>query len=371
MSTSSHCPECGDLLAAYSPLGLCPRCILRLGMANPAGGVSAEGRDHNSQSQYTTAELKGLLPDLEVMEPLGHGGMGVVCKARQVKLDRPVAVKLIRPEVSDHPAFFDRFSREARSMARLNHPNIVTIFDYGEAGGIFHIVMELVEGINLRTMIDRGALEAKLVLVIAMQICDALRYAHERGVVHRDIKPENVLIDRVRGVKLVDFGLAKLVSPGSKEGWSSTRHVMGTPFYMAPEQIERPREVDHRADIYALGVLLYEMLAGIVPYGRYEPLSEKAGCEDEFDEIVDKALARRPSDRYDSVDELRHDLAEVAEDHYELPDMASILAETLGQAVDEKAGSDREFTVDWSWLSNFAAWISRRKPHSESQDELG
>jgi serine/threonine protein kinase len=339
-------------------------------MANQARGTASEDRDRRPQSQFTAAELKALLPDLEVMEPLGHGGMGVVCKARQVKLDRPVAVKLIRPEVAENPDFFDRFSREVRAMARLSHPNIVTIYDFGEAGGIFHIVMELVEGINLRSMIDRGPLEAKVALVIAMQICDALRYAHKSGIVHRDIKPENVLIDGVRGVKLVDFGLAKLLSPGSNEGRTTTRHVLGTPFYMAPEQIERPREVDHRADIYAVGVLLYEMLAGIVPYGRYESLSEKVDCEDEIDEIVDKALARKPADRYDSVGDLRHNLAEVAEDHYELPDMAKILAETLGEAIVESGGSSQEFTMDWSWLSTFAAWLSRRKPHADSRDEL-
>jgi serine/threonine protein kinase len=326
----------------------------RLGMAeNDISTVHAE--DLAADEPPTAAVPAMLFPGLELLEPIGRGGMGIVYRARQLKLDRLVALKVIRPEVAEDPAFFERFSREARALARLSHPNIVTIFDFGEVDGLYHLVMELVEGKDLRRRINRGPLEPKAAILIALQICHALRYAHERGVIHRDIKPENVLIDRAYGVKIADFGLAKLLLPGSDAARTATKHVLGTPFYMAPEQLGRPWEVDHRADIFALGVLLYEMLAGVVPYGRYELLSEKVGTEEELDEIVGKALAREPSDRYDSVDELREELAEVARDHYELPDVAEELSEALGRETDGER--DEKSTIDWSWLSTFTDWL--------------
>ena len=156
-------------------------------------------------------------------------------------------------------------------MAQLNHPNIATIHDFGEGGGFCSLVMELVEGDDLRKRLRGGTWEPGPALGVILQVCDALEYAHARGVVHRDIKPENVLIDRAGQVKIVDFGLAKLVQPdgGVVEAMSASRQVLGTPRYMAPEQIESPRSVDHRADIYAVGLLLYEMMTGEVPFGRY------------------------------------------------------------------------------------------------------
>jgi serine/threonine protein kinase len=323
--------------------------------------------ERRSAEPFGSGGLSDLIPDLEVMEPIGWGGMGVVYKARQVKLDRLVALKVIRPEVAEHPGFLERFSREARAMARLTHPNVVMIHDFGEVNGLFHLVMQLVEGRNLRRRIDRGPLEPRGALVIALQVCDALQYAHERGVVHRDIKPENVLLDRA-GVKIADFGLAKLLLPGTDGGKTATRAFLGTPFYMAPEQLERPKEVDHRVDIFALGVVLYEMLAGVIPYGRYELLSEKVGTEDELDEVVGKALARDPSERYESVAELRHDLAEIAQDHYELPDTAAVLAEALGDETEEE--DEEKNTLDWSWLASFAEWFSGRKSRRGGGDDV-
>jgi serine/threonine protein kinase len=355
MTTLGNCPECGSPLSDQSPLGLCPRCILRLGMGGSQWATVDDLHDSTGMPPKSCA-FAGLFPELEILEPIGKGGMAVVYKARQIKLDRLVALKLIRPEVAEHPAFFDRFSREARAMARLNHSNIVRIYDFGETGGLYHLMMELVEGNDLRRRIGHGPMEPKSALVIALQICDALHYAHERGVIHRDIKPENLLIDWSHGVKIADFGLAKLLLPASDVRMTVTRQIMGTPLYMAPEQLERPKEVDHRADIYALGVVLYEMLAGVVPYGRYEPLSETVDAGDELDEIVGKALARKPSDRYDSVSAIRHDLAEFAEEHFELPDIAQVIEETLGREA-RREGRHEESRGDWSWLESFGEWI--------------
>jgi serine/threonine protein kinase len=329
-----------------------------------------EGNEDEADGPFTAAALASLFPDLKVLEPIGRGGMGLVCKARQIKLDRLVALKLIRPELAQHPAFFDRFSREARAMARLSHPNIVMIHDFGETGGVFHLVMELVEGTDLRQRLLRGALEPRSAILLALQICNALEYAHERGVIHRDIKPENVLLDRVHGVKIADFGLAKLLLPGSQEGMTSTRHVLGTPYYMAPEQMDRPGHVDHRADIYSLGVVLYEMLAGVVPYGRYELLSDLVGTEEELDEVVGKALSRKPSDRYDSVAELHHDLTEIAEEAYELQDPVKCISETMAEETKKINQDAKKNAIDWSWLGPFTEWLFKRKSPRKDPEPL-
>jgi serine/threonine protein kinase len=183
-------------------------------------------------------------------------------------LDRTVALKILPPEVGSDPAFAERFTREAQALAKLTHPNIVMVFDFGETNGYYYFVMEYVDGINLRQSLQLGHVSAEEALAIIPQICDALQYAHDEGIVHRDIKPENVLLDRRGRVKIADFGLAKLVG-ATQSGLSltGTQQVMGTPHYMAPEQMERPATVDHRADIYSLGVVFYELLTGELPLG--------------------------------------------------------------------------------------------------------
>jgi serine/threonine protein kinase len=296
--------------------------------------------------------------------------MGVVYKARQMKLDRLVALKLIRPESADDPAFAERFRREARAMARMNHPNIVVIHDFGETAGLFYLVMELVEGTDLRRRLRHGPLEPKAAMLIALQVCDALEYAHERGVIHRDIKPENILLDPVRGVRIADFGLARLIQPAGDYGLTSTQHVLGTPHYIAPESLESPRDIDHRSDIFSLGVVLYEMLTGELPLGRYELPSETARTDEELDEIVQKAMARKRSDRYESVASLRHDLAEFAENECELPDFRSLIAETLGPEIEQKGKRNGDSGVEWSWLVALARWLFRPGDRKEVTDEF-
>jgi serine/threonine protein kinase len=342
---------------------------MRLGM-RPA--KPARQADHYlpNLDESATAVPPSIPPELEILEPLGRGGMGVVYRTRQIKLDRLVALKLIRPESADDPAFFERFSREARAMARLNHPNIVTVHDFGETGGLCYLVMELVEGSDLRTRIKNGPVDPKAAILIAMQICDALDYAHQRGVIHRDIKPENILLDPVRGVRIADFGLAKLLLPGSDPSLTATQHVMGTPHYMAPESLDGAREIDHRSDVFSLGVVLYEMLTGELPLGRYELPSETVGTDEQLDEILEKALARKRSDRYGSIADFRRELAELAENEYELPDFRAILSETLGPEIESRGSKPGEPGADWSKLVAMARWLFGPGGKKKQSEEL-
>ncbi len=256
------------------------------------------------------SDLAARFPQLEISELLGRGGMGTVYKARQRTLDRIIALKVIPPDAAADPAFAERFAREARAMARLNHPNIVTVYDFGHDGNLYWLMMEYVDGVNLRHTLRASHLQPREALAIVPQVCDALQYAHDQGVVHRDIKPENVLLDRSGRVKIADFGLAKLLGKGPDDfTLTRTQQVMGTPRYMAPEQIERPTAVDHRADIYSLGVVLYEMLTGELPLGRFDPPSHKVQLDVRIDQVVLRALEKAPERRYQRASEIKTDLA--------------------------------------------------------------
>ncbi|HTY88197.1 MAG TPA: protein kinase [Candidatus Acidoferrum sp.] len=255
--------------------------------------------------------------------------MGAVYKARQKELDRIVALKILPTGIGNDPAFAGRFAREARALAKLNHPGIVTLYEFGQANGLFFFLMEFVDGVNLRQLLHAGRLAPREALAIVPQICDALQYAHDQGIVHRDIKPENILLDRRGRVKVADFGLAKLVEgrdaplgrPDSGEGTSgpdvptaltAAGKVMGTPNYMAPEQREHPDAVDHRADIYALGVVFYQMLTGELPGKRIEPPSNKVQIDVRLDEVVLRALEKQPERRYQQASVLKTQVETIA-----------------------------------------------------------
>jgi hypothetical protein len=239
--------------------------------------------------------------------------MGVVYKARQPKLDRLVALKVLPPEVGRDPAFAERFAREAQTLARLDHPGIVAVHDFGESSGLFYLVMQFVDGANLRQVLRDGRLKPEEALRLVPQICAALKYAHEQGVVHRDVKPENILLDHRGRVKIADFGLAKLIgAPTADRSLTGSGQVMGTPHYMAPEQMERPREVDHRADIYSLGVVFYEMLTGELPLGRFAPPSRKAEVDVRLDSVVLRALEKEPERRYQHADEVKTEVESIS-----------------------------------------------------------
>jgi len=268
-------------------------------------------------------ELAERFPELELLELLGRGGMGAVYKARQKALDRLVAVKILPPEIGENPAFADRFAREAQALARLNHPNIVTVHDFGERDGLYFFMMEFVDGVTLRQLLETGRVSSREALAIVPQICDALQCAHDQGIVHRDIKPENILMDRQGNVKIADFGLAKLVfseeemsaraAETDADGSVHTLAAVGTPAYMAPEQVEHPGEVDHRADIYALGVVFYQMLTGELPGKELEPPSRRGVQIDvRLDEIVLQALEKNPQRRYSQISILKTRVEDVS-----------------------------------------------------------
>ena len=259
------------------------------------------------------ARVQDQLSDYELAESLGRGGMGAVFRARQINLDREVAIKVLLPPPAEVVGWSERFQREAQALARLVHPGIVTVHDFGQAEGLAWIVMELVDGADLRQMLDEGRLPQEEALAIVPALCEALQYAHDRGVVHRDIKPENVLFDRFGGVKLVDFGLAKLSGEDGGLQLTRTHQAMGTFRYMAPEQLERPREVDHRADLFSLGVVFYEMLTGHVPAGVVEPPSRTAGVDAVLDDVVLSTLEREPGRRPQSAAEIERDLKGLGE----------------------------------------------------------
>src|ERR1039457_4035841 len=296
------CPQCGAALQPDAPEGLCPACLLQRGFATETGTPPTQ----SSFVPPPMEELAKLFPQLEIQECLGRGGMGAVYKARQPRLDRVVALKILAPEKQNDPQFAERFEREARALARLNHANIVTAFDFGEVSGRFYLLMELVDALTLRQVLQAGKLAPAEALNIVPKICEALQFAHEQGIVHRDIKPENILLDKQGRVKIADFGIAKIAGLESKDfSLTGAKDVMGTPHYMAPEQIEKPLTVDHRADIYSLGVVFYEMLTGELPLGKFQPPSQKVQVDVRLDEVVLRSLAKEPELRYQNVSEIK------------------------------------------------------------------
>jgi serine/threonine protein kinase/tetratricopeptide (TPR) repeat protein len=324
------CPKCGADLKSDAPEGLCPACLLQRGFATE-GGAPPGAPPFTPPS---LAELAKLFPQLEILEVIGQGGMGAVYKARQPALDRFVALKILAPRSRSDVDFSSRFSREARALARLSHPNIVAVHDFGTVGPVpslaspetpagksetgrmpvlHYFIMEFVDGPNLRQVEQAGKLTPREALQIIPQICAALQFAHDEGIVHRDIKPENVLLDKKGRVKIADFGLAKILGQEADFRLTGAGDVMGTPHYMAPEQVEKPQEVDHRADIYSLGVVFYEMLTGELPLGKFDPPSHKVQIDVRLDDVVMRSLSKSPERRYQHVSDVRTEIETIAQ----------------------------------------------------------
>lgn len=293
--TAKTCPSCHRPLPSDAPGGLCPACVLI--------GASRETEPRDVPS---IAEIQSAFAQFEILECIGRGGMGVVYKVRQPQLDRLLALKILLPGGETDPAFAERFSREARALAKLGHPNIVTVHDFGETGGFFWLTMEFVDGVNLRQAMEASRFSPAQALAIIPDLCTALQYAHDHGILHRDIKPENILLDARGRVKVADFGIARIVGD-EQEDFTLTRtgSVLGSAAYIAPEQIERPHDVDHRADLYSLGVVFYEMLTGELPLGRFPAPSEKSSSAPQLDEVVFRILEKERERRYQSADALR------------------------------------------------------------------
>jgi eukaryotic-like serine/threonine-protein kinase len=257
----------------------------------------------------------------ELRRKIARGGMADVFLAHDVMLNRPVAVKVLFPEFAVDPAFVQRFRGEAQAAANLGHPNIVSIFDWGEQDGTYYIVMEYVEGASLAQILrDEGPMEPRRAADIAADIASALGFAHSSGVIHRDVKPGNVLLSPTGQVKVTDFGIARAVS--SQENLTQTGTVMGTATYFSPEQA-RGEAVDGRSDVYSLGIVLYEMLAGRPPFSgdspvavAYKHVQEQAepvanlrpDVPPDLALVVHQAMAKDPDDRYGSAEAFREDL---------------------------------------------------------------
>ena len=306
------CEQCGNAIPPEAPHGLCPSCLL-------SGADSQTNPDHPAPLRQPDAvpkleEVQKAFPHLQVLEPIGHGGMGAVFKARQPKLERLVALKILPQHLASNPEFAERFAREGRILAKLTHPNIITVYDIGEESGFLFILMEFVEGINLRQAIRSQSIPSEKALAIVPTICEALQYAHDEGVLHRDIKPENILLNTKGNVKIADFGIAKMMNEEeSGRGLTMSGAAPGTPHYMAPEQIESPNTVDHRADIYSLGVVFYELLTGELPIGRFPAPSSKSNkVNPEIDEVVFKSLEKERNLRQQSAAEMKTQVQGVA-----------------------------------------------------------
>ena len=314
--TLTTCPDCGTQFEAKAELReLCPRCLMqRVMVESQEPSLESEAGVRKPRFAVPEAEeLEPLFPQFSAFELLGVGGMGAVFRARQNSLDRTIALKILPRESGADPAFAERFAREARALAKLSHPHIVGMHDFGETGGYYYFVMEFVEGVTLREAIRRKSLTPTEALRVVSEICGALQFAHDQGIVHRDIKPENILLSKNGHVKIADFGLAKLLAlPEIELPLTASRHIVGTPHYMAPEQMERPLEVDHRADIYSLGVVFYEMLTGELPIGRFDPPSRKVIVDVRLDEVVLRTLEKEPGRRYQHVSDVGHEVEHIS-----------------------------------------------------------
>jgi multisubunit Na+/H+ antiporter MnhB subunit len=310
--------------------------MLKAGLATQTespGGTGPHGTKVVQPPPLPT-EIAALFPQLEILECLGRGGMGVVYKARQPRLNRFVALKILAREKEQDAQFAERFTREAQALARLNHPNIVTVYDFGTVGQasglspsekaqaksetgatpvLHYLLMEFVDGLNLRQLLQAGEMPSAQALTIVPKICEALQYAHEQNIVHRDIKPENILLDKSGRVKIADFGIAKMMGDETgQQTLTGAKEAVGTPHYMAPEQIEKPLTVDHRADIYSLGVVFYEMLTGELPLGKFQPPSAKVQIDVRLDEVVLHALEKEPERRYQQASVLKTEVETIA-----------------------------------------------------------
>ena len=260
----------------------------------------------------TTHQLAALFPSLDIIELIGSGGMGAVYKARQRGLDRIVALKVLPAEFGHDVKFALRFTREARTLAKLNHPNIVGLYEFGSVDETYYFLMEYIEGATLRDAVAARELSSRHALHIVPHLCDALQYAHDQGVIHRDIKPENILMDVNGAVKIADFGLSRILgTDGQQPPLTATHQVMGTPRYMAPEQLEGAHNVDHRADIYSLGVVIYEMLTGELPIGRFAAPSKKVAIDVRLDEVVLRTLEKEPQRRYQQASQIKSDVQSI------------------------------------------------------------
>jgi CheY-like chemotaxis protein len=269
-------------------------------------GVAGWG---SAKAYPTPQELTQMMPggvyhfDLQI----GQGGMGAVYRGQQLKLGRPVAIKILHQDHGTDYAYAERFRREAQALAQMDHPNIVSVYDFGIVGEYLHYVMEFIQGIDLHQSLCNGTVAPARAIDILVKVCDALTYAHSKGIVHRDIKPANILLADDGRIKVADFGLAKRFDSQATM-LTQTNMAMGTPDYAAPEQYDSKIEIDPRADIYALGVVFYQILTSLLPRGAWSPPSAIIGCDPRIDAIITRALNPERTQRQSSAEEFKAEL---------------------------------------------------------------
>ncbi|HEX8651239.1 MAG TPA: protein kinase [Pyrinomonadaceae bacterium] len=322
--------------------------------------------------------IGSMLHNYRILEKLGAGGQGTVYKAVDTKLGRTVVIKVLPPELTVKEANLKRFEREARLASALDHPNICTIFDLNEAGGVHYIAMQYVQGRNVRQLVAGRPLELRSALLICIQVSDALAAAHARGIIHRDIKAGNVMVTDAGQVKVLDFGLAKLLDPDAAH-YGSIHHTelteigvpYGTATYAAPEQARGDR-VDHRADIFSTGVLLYEMLTGTWPFhGKTSidvrhavlhdhplPLAEARPGQTppRLQQILDRTLAKDPRDRYQKIEDFRDELKSVLREISAVgTDSSQIIDESMMPVAPRHISSPSPMARALRWLRNITS----------------
>ncbi|MEZ6195340.1 MAG: serine/threonine-protein kinase [Planctomycetota bacterium] len=315
MGAKKNCRNCGAETVSTADDPLCFSCQISRVETEGGGntGFFFDELDDSRQFDGLEERLAEALDTIDIEGEIGRGGMGVVFRGRQKKLDRAVAVKVLPPMPGADESFSVRFLTEARAMARMHHPNIVAIHDFGQTpDDLSYIVMEFVKGRPLSEISGRQILEPKRCLGIMAQIAEALAYAHGLEVVHRDMKPQNVLVDEEDRPKIADFGIAKLEGERHSERLTKTHQILGTPLYMAPEQAVGAKAVDHRADLYALGVMMFEGLTGLLPDKTVDADEQLARFDPRVKPLVNSLLEKKVARRADSAAEIAKRCHEIA-----------------------------------------------------------
>ncbi|HLY11218.1 MAG TPA: serine/threonine-protein kinase, partial [Planctomycetota bacterium] len=320
--TFEQVKECLDIQAKLRTLGIEPKklgeILIEKGYLAPDQAVQVA----KLQVQSSSSSSKLSIPGYELISRIGQGAMGTVFKAKQVSMDRVVAIKVLSPRYSKDRTFVERFLREARAVAKLNHENIITGIDVGEANGHHFFVMEFVDGAPVTSLMKRdGRLDEQRCLRIAIQVARALAHAHKNGIVHRDIKPENIMLTATGSAKLCDLGLAKQTKGDADVTMDGTS--VGTPNYISPEQARGEDKIDIRSDLYSLGASLYHMAVGAPPFSGANPMvvmtkhvtefpeSPKKRCpslSEGFSSLVMKMMQKRREDRPQDPETVIHDL---------------------------------------------------------------
>jgi eukaryotic-like serine/threonine-protein kinase len=334
MTSPRTCPECGAALPARAPLGLCPKCIFSRATANGLGDWLAEERAPPLDTQYKETAAPRVLGDYELLELIGHGAVGIVYKARQVSLDRIVAVKLLASSAQASPEVVHRFRTEAVAAGSLQHPNIVAVHEGGLTEGQHYLVMDYVAGPTLTDIVRQGPLSAGRAAVLVRTIAEAVHFAHERGILHRDLKPSNVLLDAEDQPRVTDFGLAKRLAGSQRSTLNPqltlTGQVIGSPGFMPPEQASGQRgQIGRRSDVYGLGAILYFLVTGRAPFAggavadvlhqvvTEEPLAPRLlnpATPADLQTICLKCLEKEPERRYPTAQALAEELGRFLRD---------------------------------------------------------